>query len=62
MILNKTRLLREAARGEGFELDHVHVTDVKPVNIYISKNLDTCVKENISKGLESLKMVSVNFT
>lgn len=62
MIMNKIRLVHAAARVEGFELDHINVTDIKPVNIYLSGKLDTAAKGNVTKGLESLKMLSVNFS
>ena len=61
LMKNKIRLVKSAASEEGFELDHVDVTDVKPVQIYLGKSLDSLVRKNVIKGFPALRMAHVNF-
>lgn len=62
MMLNRVRLISSRAREEGFELNRVLPSDdIKPVNIILLDKLDTGVKSALKKGLDSLKMVSVDY-
>ena len=62
MMLNRTRLIRDAASREGYEIAHVAIKDnCKPVHIIFTDKLDTDVRSKLLDGLKIIRHKGVEF-